>query len=91
MAGKYLDWYAADLAWREDRHRTDFRAQAKSVLRSAVAHPVSRNMAGYSQRTNKAKRPLVGWNPLSGQGWARRSNWIDLCPARRHLFTEGDG
>ena len=25
MAGKYPDFYAADLAWREDRRRTDFR------------------------------------------------------------------
>jgi transposase-like protein len=66
MAGKYLDWYAADLAWREDKRRTDFRSQAKLVLRSAMAHPISRNMAGYWQRKGKAKQALVGWSPLIG-------------------------
>jgi len=66
MAGKYLDWYAADLAWREDQRRLDFRVHAKRVLASALAHPVSRNMAGYWQRTDKVKQALVGWNPLTG-------------------------
>ncbi len=70
MAGKYLDWYAADLAWREDNRRTDFRTQAKAMLRSALAHPVSRNMAGYWQRSGKRARALVGWSPLSGLGAA---------------------
>ena len=66
MAGKYLDWYSADVAWREDRRRTDFRSQAKLMLRSAMAHPVSRNMAGYWQRKGKAQQRLVGWSPLNG-------------------------
>jgi hypothetical protein len=70
MPGKYLDWYAADLAWREDKRRTDFRTQAKQMLRSALAHPVSRNMAGYWQRKGKAQQALVGWNPLSGMAAA---------------------
>ena len=39
MAGKYLDWYATDLAWREDAKRLDFRAHARRVLASALAHP----------------------------------------------------
>ena len=66
IADKYLDRYAAELAWREDRRRTDFRTQARRVLAAALAHPVSRNMAGYWQSENKAERALVGWNPLSG-------------------------
>jgi transposase-like protein len=66
IAGKYLDWYAADLAWREDKRRTDFRLHADAVLKSALAHPISRDMAGYWQRPNKAKTPLVAWNPLRG-------------------------
>lgn len=73
MAGKYLDWYAADLAWREDKRRTGFRTQAKEMLRSALAHPISRNMAGYWQRTDKSKRPLVGWSPLNGLGTVTNS------------------
>lgn len=65
MAGKYLDWYAADLAWREDVRRADFRVHAKRVLSSAMAHGVSRNMAGYWQRNTKGQEKLVGWSPTS--------------------------
>lgn len=32
IASKYLDWYAADVAWREDFRHVDFRAQSKIVL-----------------------------------------------------------
>lgn len=64
ISGKYLDWYAADLAWREDERRTDYRTQAKVVLRSMLAHPISRNMAGYWQRNQKSKESLVGWSPM---------------------------
>lgn len=73
IAGKYLDWYAAELAWREDRRRTEFRTQARSVLAAALAHPISRNMAGYWQSKNKAERALEGWNPLSGMKTTRRA------------------
>jgi hypothetical protein len=66
IAGKYLDWYAADVAWREDKRRTDFREQAKAVLAAALAHPISRDMAGYWQRTRKRYTALVAWNPLAG-------------------------
>nr|WP_294546884.1 IS1595 family transposase [uncultured Rhodopila sp.] len=66
VAGKYLDWYAAEWAWREDYRRMDIRSLAKGLLRQALGQPVSRNMAGYWQRPNKRDQPLVGWNPLSG-------------------------
>jgi hypothetical protein len=61
MSGKYLDWYVADLAWREDmrRHRTSWLCTA--VLAKALAHPVSRNMKGYWQG-NKPPGTL-GWVP----------------------------
>ena len=68
IAGKYLDWYAADVAWREDRRRTPFDEQAQSVLASALNHPVSRDMAGYWQRDGKRRTPLMAWNPLRGMG-----------------------
>ena len=42
------------------------------MLRSALAHPVSRNMAGYWQRGGKRARALVGWSPLSGLRQAAR-------------------
>jgi hypothetical protein len=66
IAGKYLDWYAADVAWREDYRCVDFRVQSKTVLGSALGKPVSRNMAGYWQRSGKAKEALVGWTPMNG-------------------------
>ena len=56
----------ADVAWREDKRRTDFREQAKAVLAAALAHPISRDMAGYWQRTRKRYTALVAWNPLAG-------------------------
>ena len=71
MAGKYLDWYASDLAWREDHRRTGFREQARLVLAAALTHPVSRNMCGYWQRSGKAEEVLQGWNPLSGLAGAQ--------------------
>jgi hypothetical protein len=39
---------------------------ADAVLKAALRHSISRDMAGYWQRTNKAKTPLVAWNPLRG-------------------------
>jgi hypothetical protein len=63
MAGKYLDWYVADLAWREDmrRHRTSWLF--KAVLAKAMAHPVSRNMKGYWQGNKPPE--VLGWRPTS--------------------------
>lgn len=60
ISGKYLDWYAADVAWREDHSRIDPRRQAKGVLLHVLAHGVSRNMCGYWQRRGKADERLIG-------------------------------
>lgn len=65
ISGKYLDRYAADVAWRESKSRTDFRSQARMVLASALGTPISRDMKGYWQNRGKAEVRLVGWNPLS--------------------------
>jgi hypothetical protein len=46
---KYLDWYAADLAWREDHRRKDNQAMLDAVLRKALGHPTSRWPCGYWQ------------------------------------------
>jgi hypothetical protein len=46
---KYLDWYAAELAWREDRRRVGNRGQALEMLQRALAHPTSYNLCGYWQ------------------------------------------
>ena len=42
----------------------DFRELSKTALGSALSKPVSRNMAGYWQRSGKAKEALTGWSPL---------------------------
>ncbi|MGG5890773.1 transposase [Falsiroseomonas sp. HC035] len=68
MAGKYLDWYVADLDWREDLRRVDFRSVGERLLTRVMATPVSRSMAGYWQRQDKRHQALVGWDPLSGLG-----------------------
>lgn len=49
VAGRYLDWYVADLAFREDMRRKDMRSLVDAYLRTALHHPVSRNIAGYWQ------------------------------------------
>lgn len=49
ISGNYLDWYAADIAWREDMRRHDNGWLTKALLRKALAHPVSRYLCGYWQ------------------------------------------
>ena len=60
-AGTYLDWYVADLAHREDMRRMPMKELAGRYLGAALAHPPSRNIAGYWQG-NKPARTL-GWMP----------------------------
>ncbi len=60
MSGTYLDWYVADLAWREDMRRTKMSGLMGLYAASALMHPVSRNVAGYWQG-NKPPRTL-GWD-----------------------------
>ena len=60
-AGTYLDWYVADLAHREDMRRMPMKELAGRYLSVALAHPPSRNIAGYWQG-NKPARTL-GWMP----------------------------
>jgi len=57
---KYLDWYVAELSWREDRSRIGNRALTIKMLAQALRHPTSRNLCGYWQG-NKPK-DLV-WEP----------------------------
>jgi hypothetical protein len=63
MAGRYLDWYVADLAWREDMRKHPTSWLCRSVLAKALAHPVSRNLKGY-WRGNKPPETL-GWKPMA--------------------------
>jgi transposase-like protein len=50
ISGKYLGFYAAEMAWREDRRRMANGAQHEAATGAALSHPVSRVWAGYWQR-----------------------------------------
>lgn len=50
ISGKYLGFYAAEMAWREDRRRVDNGALHVAAAGAALRHPVSRVWAGYWQR-----------------------------------------
>jgi transposase-like protein len=50
ISGKYLGFYAAEMAWREDRRRMDNGAQHVAATGAALAHPKSAVWAGYWQR-----------------------------------------
>ena len=49
IAGDYLDFYAADGAWREENRRLDDRAKVEKLIRAAMGLPPSRTFAGYWQ------------------------------------------
>jgi hypothetical protein len=44
---RYLDWYVADIAWREDTRRTSNGDTTRSLLARALARPTSRYLCGY--------------------------------------------
>ena len=50
IAGPYLNAYAAEMSWREDRRRSSNGEQFLGVTAAALAHPVSRQWKGYWQR-----------------------------------------
>ena len=50
IAGKYLDAYAQEMAWRENNRRTSNGAQFMAIVGAALDHPVSRQWKGYWQR-----------------------------------------
>jgi transposase-like protein len=50
IAGPYLNAYASEMSWREDRRRTSNGEQFLAATGAALAHPVSRQWKGYWQR-----------------------------------------
>jgi transposase-like protein len=50
ISGKYLHAYAGEMAWKEDNRRQPNGFQHEAVTSAALAHPVSRQWAGYWQR-----------------------------------------
>jgi hypothetical protein len=50
ISGKYLNFYAHEMAWREDNRRVSNGEQYLMIINAALAHPVSRQWKGYWQR-----------------------------------------
>ncbi|SHI91916.1 Transposase [Palleronia salina] len=50
IAGRYLDAYAAEMAWREDARRTANGTQFTMLVAASAAAPVSARWCGYWQR-----------------------------------------
>jgi len=50
IAGRYLDAYAGEMAWREDRRRVSNGEQFLAATGAALGHPVSRRWKGYWER-----------------------------------------
>jgi transposase-like protein len=55
ISGKYLISYAREMAWKEDNRRMPNGSQHEAVTTAALAHPVSRQWAGYWQRAENAR------------------------------------
>lgn len=50
ISGQYLDRYASEMSWREDRRRVSNGEQYAEIVSLALRNPVSREWAGYWQR-----------------------------------------
>ncbi|GGF01324.1 DDE transposase [Aliidongia dinghuensis] len=55
IASQYLDWYAFEMAWREDHRRTDMRTLVRGMLSKAMGHRTSRWLCGYWQGNHPPK------------------------------------
>ena len=55
---KYLDWYVADLAWREDMRRMSNGWLTRSLVARALRRQTSRFLCGYRQGN---KPPDLTW------------------------------
>ena len=51
VSGRYLAFYAREMAWREDNRRQPNGSLHEMATAAALAHPVSRVWAGYWQRS----------------------------------------
>lgn len=89
-AGIYLDWYVADLAHREDMRRMPMKDLAGRYLNAALAHPPSRNIAGYWQGNKPARK--LGWMPPPSGGDLppppRRPGPTPPCPRAQDIDDE---
>jgi hypothetical protein len=63
---KYLDWYMAMVAWKEDTRYMGLRWQLVDVLRTVTHRTTSKNLCGYWQ--GAADR-------IEDQVWSEDSEW----------------
>lgn len=54
VSGPYLNRYASEMSWREDRRRNSNGEQSSEIVALALRYPVSREWAGYWQRARAA-------------------------------------
>jgi hypothetical protein len=61
----YLDMYAGEMSWREDRRRLGNLQQATEILTMCLKHPESRELKGYWQHyllpDDQLDRPEMRW------------------------------
>ena len=64
----YLDMYAGEMAWREDRRRLGNLQQATEILTLCLKHPQSRELKGYWQNyllpDDTPPRPEMRWSRI---------------------------
>ncbi|PZU14401.1 MAG: IS1595 family transposase [Citromicrobium sp.] len=68
IAGDYLDFYAADNAWREENRRLDDRAKVLKLIRAAMNTAPSRTFAGYWQASGPRRSNLCDHDVLRALG-----------------------
>lgn len=66
VSGRYLDWYAAEWAWRHDQRQTDFKTLTKRLLGFGQRGEVSLTMSKYWQLQGpRGPRPWRAAQPLA--------------------------
>lgn len=71
LSPTWLDLYAGEMAWREDRRRTGNLEQAEDIVALGCARGQSRNLKGYWQHhllpNDQLRRDEVRWSRVHGQ------------------------
>jgi hypothetical protein len=71
LSATWMDFYAGEMCWREDRNRMGNLQQAVDILELALAHPQSHNLKGYYQHyllpKTARKRPEARFDRVHGR------------------------
>lgn len=68
VAGDYLDFYAADAAWREENRKLDDKAKVTKLIRAAMNLEPSRTFAGYWQASGPRRQHAIDHDVLRALG-----------------------